>query len=220
MDGTLNNNSVMIFEKDQYLTHEFIDDLHKNIGNSIKNMLYIISPVGIVNFNEDYVKKGNLKYIVLRIPNSIIEYIKDQDFIRLKQPRSSQDINDTIDSVGFDFIYPPQVDAEYYNHNPIDKLDEKEYVIKINNFEPIQIGSKIVDFDDPKSESLSMVMIDRNYDGQTFQLDNYYFGDEIAKNDFKIRFSDEIGQQLMIIYLDIFGNERKEIIKKSDFVER
>jgi len=220
MHGTLNNHSVMIFDKNHYLTYDFINDLDDIIGNNIKKIFYIIAPAGIVGFNEDYINKNNINYVILRIPNSIIEYIKEKDFVRLKQPRSKDDINQTIDSVGFDFIYPPKVKAEYYNHNPKETLAENEYVIKIKEFNPVQIGSKIIEFDDPKTESLSMIMLDRNYDGDTFQLDNYYFGDEIAKNDFKIRLSEEIGPQLMIIYVDIFGNERKEIIKKSDFVDR
>jgi DNA modification methylase len=214
--GTLNNHSVLIFDKKDYLTHEFIDSLHKTVGSSVKDAVYIIAPVGVVGFNEDYVKKGQVKYTILRIPNSIIDYIREKNFTRLQQPRSSNDVNQTIDAVGFDFIYPPQVKAEYYSEKPKGKLIDNESVIEIKEFESIQLGAKIVEFKDSKKEALAMVMIDLDYNGDTFNLDKYYFGDEIAKNDFKIKFDDKIGDKLMIIYLDIFGNERKEVISKKD----
>ncbi|MBN4049005.1 site-specific DNA-methyltransferase [archaeon AH-315-M20] len=220
MHGTLNNHSVMVFDKKHFLTHEFLDELHKNIGSFVKDNLYIIAPVGVVGFNEDYVTKGKIKYTILRVPNSIIEYIKEKNFTRLEQPRTSADINQTIDSVGFDFIYPPKVKVVYSQENPKDKLIDKEYIIEIKEFEPIQIGSKIVEFKDPKAEALAMVMIDLDYDGETFSLDKYYFGDEIAKNNFKIKFSEEIGEKIMVIYLDIFGNEKKEFLNKNDFLRK
>jgi len=218
MHGTLNNYSVMIFNNENFLTEAFINELHNTLGKFIKDKLFLIAPVGVVGFNQDYIKIENTEYTILRIPNSIIGYIKDKNFKRIEQPRSSSDINQTIDSVGFDFIWPPNVVAEYFFTNPKDKLVDTEYVIKIKEFEPIQIGSNIVEFEDPKSEALALVMIDLDYDGETFNLDNYYFGDEICKNGFNITFDDKIGNKLMIIYMDIFGNEKKEVLTKNDFV--
>ncbi len=220
MHGTLNNHSVMVFDREDYLTYEFIDQLHEVVGASIKNALYIVAPAGIIGFAEDYVTKNKVKYTVLKIPNSIIEHIKEKNFSRLKQPRSADDINQTIDSVGFDFIYPPEVKSGYYVENPKGKLIESQYVIEIEDFEPIQLGSKIVEFDDAKSESLAMIMLDTDYNGEVFKLDKYFFGVEITKNDFKITLEEELGDQIMIIYLDIFGNEKREVVSKSDFVRR
>ena len=104
--------------------------------------------------------------------------------------------------------------------NPADKLIDIQYVIEIEDFEPIQLGTKIVEFKNPKSESLAMVMIDTDYDGDVFKMDKYVFGDEITKSDFKITIDEEIGERMMIIYLDIFGNEKREILSKSDFKRR
>lgn len=217
MHGTLNNHSVMIFDKEHFLTPEFIDELHNNIGNSIKENLFIIAPIGIVGFNEDYIKKGDKKYTVLRIPNSIIDYIKGKNFSKLEQPRSSGDINQTIDAVGFDFIYPPIVSSSHSKEKPQGTLLDEEYTITINEFEPIQLGSKIVEFKEPKKESLAMIMVDLDYNGEIFSLDKYYFADEVIKKDFKISLGDKIGEKIMIIYVDIFGNEKREVIKKEEF---
>jgi len=208
--GTLNNHSVMVFDKEHSLTTEYIDQLHKTIGKSIKSNCFIIAPAGIVGFGEDYIKKGDKKYTVLRIPNSIIAEIRKKNFDRLTQPRISEDVNQTIDAVGFDFIYPPRVKCNYTK-------TKDNYQIEIMNFEPIQLGSKIVEFKDTKTESLAMVMVDFDYDGESFQMDKYWFGGDIAKDDFKINFDEKIKNKIMIIYLDIFGNEKKEILKKEDF---
>jgi DNA modification methylase len=218
--GTLNNHSVMVFDKEHYLTGEFVEQLHKTIGKNIKSNCFIIAPAGIVGFGEDYIKKGDKRYTVLRIPNSIIAEIRKRNFDRLQQPKMAEDVNQTIDAVGFDFIYPPRVKSEYYFEKPKGKLTEAEYNIEIKEFEPIQLGSKIIEFKDPKSESLAMVMIDFDYDGDTFQMDKYWFGSDITKNDFKVSFDDQIGDKIMIIYLDIFGNEKKEVLKKGDFDKR
>lgn len=215
--GTLNNHSVLIFDKKNYLTYEFIEDLHKNIGSSVKDQIHIIVPVGIVGFNEDYVKKGKVTYNILRIPNSIIDYIREKNFTKLEQPRTSQDVNQTIDAVGFDFVYPPNMKVNYSIEKQKGKLSDKEYTLEIKEFEPIQLGSRIVEFKDPKSEALAMVMVDVDYDGDTFDLYKYYFGDEIAKNKFKVYLGEKIGKQIMIIYVDIFGNEKKEIVSKKEF---
>ncbi len=218
--GTLNNHSVMVFDKEHFLTEEFINQLHKTIGKSIKSECYIIAPAGVVGFGEDYIKKGDKRYTVLRIPNSIIQYIREKNFTRLEQPRTSEDVNQTIDAVGFDFIYPPKVKSRYSFYKPKGKLTEAEYMIEIEEFEPIQLGSKIVEFKDPKAEALAMVMIDLDYGGETFEMDRYWFGSDIAKNDFKITFDESLGNKVMIIYLDIFGNEKKEVLKKEDFEKR
>jgi site-specific DNA-methyltransferase (adenine-specific)/adenine-specific DNA-methyltransferase len=218
--GTLNNHSVIVFDKEHHLTEKFIDQLHETIGKSIKSDCFIIAPAGIVGFGQDYIRKGDKKYTILRIPNSIIEYIRQRDFTRLEQPRTPDDINQTIDAVGFDFIYPPKVKCNYYSCKPKGKLVENEYTIEILDFEPIQLGSKIIEFKDPKSEGLAMLMIDLDYDGETFQMDKYWFGSDITKNDFKISFYERIGDKVMIIYLDIFGNEKKEVLSKGDFIKR
>jgi len=96
----------------------------------------------------------------------------------------------------------------------------QEYVIKIKEFEPIQLGAKIVEFEEPKSESLAMVMVDLDYNGDTFNLDKYFFADEIVKNEFKVSFNEEVGAKIMVIFLDIFGNEKKVVLNKKDFKKK
>ncbi len=223
--GILNNRPVMVFSQKDFLTHEFIDDLHKTVGGGLKDEMYIIAPMGIVRFNEDYVDKGKIRYHILKVPYSIIQKILEKDFRRGLQPLSKDKINQIIESVGFDFIYPPKVECEYYCGKKQGQLEMGEsvdqLVIKIQKFEPVQISKKPVEFKDPKKEALSMVMIDKNYDGKVFDMDYYFFNDEIIKNDFKVAFSAEkAGPKIMIIYLDVLGNEKVEVKDIKDFKKK
>ncbi|MCK4359674.1 MAG: site-specific DNA-methyltransferase [Candidatus Cloacimonetes bacterium] len=217
MDGILNSKSVMIFSQNNYLTEDFVNELHKTVGSAIKNEMYIIVPQSVVRFNQDYIDKGDKRYIILRVPYSIIQAIQEKNYKRAKQPVSKEEINRTIESVGFDFIYPLKVKCDYYIRKEKTLFDN--YVIEIKEFEPIQISKNPLKFENPKEEALSMVMLDTDYDGEIFNIDNYFFGDEIKKNNYKISIQEEnVGEKIMIIYLDILGNEKKEVKNKKDFM--
>jgi len=218
-DGILNNRPVLVFSQKNFLTHEFIDDLHKTIGDGLKDEMYIIAPQSVVRFNEDYRDKGKIRYHILKVPYSIIQKILEKNFIRGLQPLSKTNINQTIESVGFDFIYPPKVECDYYQDKEGGLFDQM--IIKIKKFEPVQISKKPVEFKDSKKEALSMVMIDEDYDGKVFDMDHYFFNDEIVKNDFKVIFPKEkAGQKIMIIYLDVLGNEKVEVKDIKDFKKK
>ena len=59
-------------------------------------------------------------------------------------------------------------------------------------------------------------MIDRNYDGNIFNLSEVVFGEKIENGEVLFDF-DGVGQEIMVIYLDIYGNEFREVVKSSDF---
>jgi cystathionine beta-lyase/cystathionine gamma-synthase len=49
-------------------------------------------------------------------------------------------------------------------------------------------------------------------------MDHYFFGDEIIENDFEVIFPKEkAGQKIMIIYLDVLGNEKVEVKDIKEF---
>lgn len=217
--GILNNRPVMLFSQKDFLTYEFIDDLHKTVGSGLKDEMYIIVPQSAVRFNEDYIDKGKIRYHILKVPYSIIQKILERDFVRCFQPLSKTNINQTIESVGFDFIYPPKVECEYYQGK--EKALFENIVIRIKKFEPVQITKNPIEFKDPMKEALSMVMIDENYDGKVFDMDHYFFGDEILNNEFKVVFpKQKAGPKLMIIYLDVLGNEKIEVKDIKDFKKK
>ena len=224
LDGYLGADSVMVFNyqehKDAVMDRGFIDDLHKYLGNKVGRRFFIIAPAASVMFLEDYVEKGKTKYFVLRIPYSIIEEIHNRGFTKIKQPVSEMDVNDTVDAVGFDFIQVPAVECKYFIQDKKGQLEigkgTKECAIKIEEFASKVISRKPMEF--ANLETLSMVMLDYDFDGEVFDLDEVFYAEDLKKNDYEVRFAeDKVKEQIMVIYIDIFGNERREIKTLSDF---
>lgn len=227
LDGYLGADSVMVFNYQKHpnavLERGFIEDLYKYLGDKIGRRFFIIVPAASVQFLEDYIEKGKTKYFILRIPYSIIEEIHNRGFSKIKQPVSEMDVNDTVDAVGFDFIQVPTVECRYFVDNKKGQLELgkgiKECVIKIEKFESKVISRKPLDFDN--LETLSMVMLDYDFDGEVFDLDVVFYAEELKKNGYEVRFAkDKVQGQIMVIYIDIFGNEKREIKTLSDFKNR
>lgn len=220
MDGVLLNCPVRIFSKEGYLTEEYIDELHNTVGQSIKSRMFIIAPASRVYFLQDYVEKNGIRYYILRIPYSVIDEIHKKAFTRPMQPTSSSGINQNIEAIGFDFIHAPEVKAEYYKIKQKNKLTGfmggEELIIDIKKFEAVQRSKEPMEFKDPK-DALSMVFIDRDYNDEYFNMTDFFFADDIKKQEYKIRILEKTGNKIMIIYLDVLGNERIEVKKPSDF---
>jgi site-specific DNA-methyltransferase (adenine-specific)/adenine-specific DNA-methyltransferase len=217
---------VLVFNYQKYkditLDYGFIDNLHSVLGDKIGKWFFIITPAANVQFLEDYVEKDGIKYFILRIPYSIISEIHQKGFTSIKQPTDERAVNDIMEAVGFDFIQIPKVRCEYYlkrskGIGPL-KLDKGklEAVIKIKTFESNTLSREAQKL--KNLESLSMVMIDYDYNGKVFDLDDVFYAEDLKQQDYEIRFDpNKIKGQMMIIYCDIFGNEKREIKTLKDF---
>jgi site-specific DNA-methyltransferase (adenine-specific)/adenine-specific DNA-methyltransferase len=220
MDGVLFSCPVKVFSQKGYLTEEFIDELHETVGDQLKGRMFIISPASRVYFLQDYIEKDGVRYYVLRIPYSVIDELHKRAFKRPMQPTSSAEINQLVEQVGFDFIHPPVVKAVYFRRKPKDRLAEQELCIEIKEFKAVQRSKEPIELKDPK-DALSMVLVDRDYNGEYFNMTDFFFRKELEKEDWKTRIPDQsIGKRIMIIYLDIFGNERVEVRESEDFKQR
>ncbi|MGQ9657409.1 MAG: DNA methyltransferase, partial [Fimbriimonadales bacterium] len=224
MDGYLGADSVMVFNyqkhPDAAITREYIDDLHRYLKGRIGGRLFIIAPFSAVLFLEDYIEKDGIRYYLLRIPYSIIEEIHKRGFSKIRQPVSEKDVNDTVDAVGFDFIQVPTVACEYFIQDKAGQLaldaGTQECVIKIEQFESQVLSRKPLEF--KNLETLSMVMLDYDFDGEVFDLDEVFYAEELKKNNYEVRFPvEKVKGTLMIIYIDIFGNEKREVKTLEDF---
>ena len=221
LDGYKGGSDVLVFDYQKdggvVLDYGFIDDLHSMIGSKIGRQFFIIAPAARVTFLEDYIDKGSVRYYILRIPYSIINELHNKDFEAIKQPIDESQVNETVDAVGFDFIRQPKVECIYSIEKPEGQFLEYA-VIKIKTFKSeamlkgaSQLGNR---------ESLSMVMVDFDYNGEVFNLDKVYYASEIEKNGWKVFLSkDNFKDQIMIIYLDIYGNEYREVKTLQDFAE-
>jgi len=234
LDGYLGQDPVMVFNykkhEDVILDRGFIDDLHKILGDKIGYKFFIIAPAASVMFFEDYIEKPargagkvQTKYFALRIPYSIIDELHRKGFTHIKQPIREADVNDTIDAVGFDFIQIPDVECDYFIEDEKGQMEvdksNKEAGIKIREFKSKILSKKSLEFEN--RETLSMVMVDYDYNGEVFDFNEVYYAEDLKKNDWEARFdANKIDDQMMIIYVDIFGNEKREVKKLSDFQRR
>lgn len=219
LDGYKGRSDVLVFDYQKeggvVLDYGFIDDLHAMIGSKIGKQFFIIAPASNVAFLEDYIDKGSVRYYILRIPYSIINELHNKDFEAIKQPIDETQVNDTVDAVGFDFIRQPKVECTYSVEKPKGQTVESA-TIKINTFrsEAMLKGAS----QRQNRETLSMIMVDFSYDGDVFNPDKVYYASDIEKNGWKVTLPvDEFKEQIMIIYLDKYGNEYREIKTLNDF---
>lgn len=206
---------------------KYLQELYKNIGNKIDGRFYIIAPANNVNFISDYYTVGNVRFYFLKVPYQIIKELHKVQFKKFRQPQSKNQINDLDEAIGFHFIRQPEVKSE------IKSLKDK-LVLKIKKFESAysldETGEKLENF-----ESLAMLLIDLNYDDEKFMMTNYFFAEDLLDNkkeDDESDSSEQIKQELknrkeitkefskkdcgsniMVIYVDIYGNEFREVFK-------
>lgn len=224
IDGYIGHENAYLWnhtvKENAKLDSNFISSLHEALAGKGGDTFYIIAPTAAFSFYEDEIKLGDTTYKTLRVPQSIISELINRGGETIKQPTKEQDVNDITDSVGFDFIQVPYVDTEYKKGKPKDtnhsNQETTEYIIKINAFKSRTITKSPEDFEN--YETLSMVMIDYNYDDKVFDLDDIFFAEDLRQNNYEIHFdSRNLVKKMMVIYLDIYGNEKKEILELNDF---
>ena len=212
--------------KDASVDEEYLEDLHSHIGNKIGSRLYIIAPANYVDFISDYYEIGKVKYYFLKVPYQIIKELHKVDFKKFRQPQRKSNVNDLEDAVGFHFMRQPQVKSKLVSSKEQINIHIQEFY---SDFTEEESGNDMDNF-----ESLAMVLIDRNYNGEAFEMDDYFFAEDLLHN--KSKKSDEpeedlkkelkkqkeivipldkknCGKKIMIVYVDIYGNEFKESLK-------
>jgi site-specific DNA-methyltransferase (adenine-specific)/adenine-specific DNA-methyltransferase len=219
LDGYRGADDVLVFNHLQHggvvLDYGFIDDLHAQIGGKVGARFFIIAPAASVTFLEDYIDKGRTRYYILRIPYSIINELHSRDFEAITQPVDESEVNATVEAVGFDFIRLPEVECEYLIKPREGQLID-EAVIHIKTFKSRAMARGATQ--KGNLETLSMVMVDYDYDGEVFALDAVFYAADIKENGWEVRMPPEaLGKQAMIIYMDIYGNEYREVKTPADF---
>ncbi len=209
--------------KNTSVDEKYLQELHKSIGKKIDGRFYIIAPANNVDFISDYHQIDNIRYYFLKVPYQIIKELHKVQFKKLRQPQSKSQINDLDEAIGFHFIRQPEVKSE------IKKLKDK-VILKIKKFESAysqdETGEKLKNF-----ESLAILFVDLNYDGEKFMMTNYFFAQDLLnhKKSEEEESEEEIkkklikqkeiikefpkkdcGKQIMAIYVDIYGNEFRE----------
>lgn len=156
------------------------------------------------------------------MPYQIIKELHKVEFKKFRQPQSKSNVNDLEDAVGFHFMRQPKVISEL-------KSDRYKLSIKIKEFYS-DFTEEETEKDMANFESLAMVLIDKHYNGETFEMDEYYFAEDLLpkkKKKEEENIKEELkkqkiisielnkkdcGNRLLVIYIDIYGNEFKEVL--------
>lgn len=188
------------FEKNVKITEETLEDIYNRLGASLGTETFIIAPQGKFSFAMDeFDNDGQWESIfnILRVPYSMHQKFTE-NFSALKQADDSDLVNEAIDAVGFDFIRPPKVDFIVEGNK-----------LTINSFEAF---SRIKnDYKTNGFEALAMLLVDFNYDGKTFKMDKVYFHKDFSNDNSVIFGQEKFGNQIMLIFIDKFGNEFKTL---------
>lgn len=172
---------------------ETIEAIDNTIRDSAGNEIFIIAPQGQFAFAEDDVEVKDRIYHALRIPYSILAKFTE-DFTMQLQPKDSSNVNEAVESVGFDFIQPPTVEYE---------IKDDELIIK-----KFRSNSRIKGEEETE---LSMVLIDYDYKNDTFDLDEVLFNKEHFKDGKAKIDTKKFKKKAMLIFVDSAGNEKKVI---------
>jgi site-specific DNA-methyltransferase (adenine-specific)/adenine-specific DNA-methyltransferase len=223
VDGLIKTRSVLIWkhkdEKNLTINEGYLQSLHEALGGKGGAIFYLIAPNSAFSFPEDGKTMGETEYRFLRIPQSIIDELIASNGASLVQPRSAGDINDTVEALAFDFIKAPHVKRSLSVVSPKNEdllnLGKKSGLIKITRFESKGLGKPSSEEAD-EFEYLAMVMIDKDYKGKIFNLCEVVFAEKIECGEIYFDF-EGVGQEIMAIYLDVYGNEFREVISSKDF---
>lgn len=199
--------SVLVWDywnyKDSAIDLNFLDQLHEAIGKRISKRLYIIAPVNAVNITSDFYEIDDVRYYFLKIPYQIIRELHPTNFAKFRQPSSKNKINDLDKAIGFHFMLKPEVESAF----KAGKLIISKF---LSNFREEETNEKL-----PNFESLSMVIVDENYNGKDFMMTKCLFKEDIEKKrDGLIIPLEKTGKKIGVVYIDLYGNEFKEIINK------
>jgi site-specific DNA-methyltransferase (adenine-specific)/adenine-specific DNA-methyltransferase len=229
VDGYLGVNSAYIWDypnqKDLLLDEEYVKTLHEALGGRAGDKFYVIAPISSLGFMQDEIRYGNTTYIFLKVPLSVLmALINKGEPGALKQPASETDVNEVMDAIGFDFISQPQVKTNYKRATPENKdlfnASDKDYIIEITEFKSNTLVYDPEDFEN--FETFSMVMVDTDYNGEYFHLNEVFWADKVLDNETQkaiVRIPEKsfAGEKMMIIFMDKYGNELKVIRTKKDF---
>ncbi|MBU4292472.1 MAG: site-specific DNA-methyltransferase [Actinobacteria bacterium] len=199
------NNPVEVYPiwDDEYLKEvrideDYLKEIVRATGGRLKGDYYIVTPESCTIITNTTLKNGNnedINFKLLKFPYKVLEEVSRHFQIK-DQPASAGDINKLISSVGFYFNEEIEIEIE--------KIPEG---FKIKHFSTGILNQNKERYEG--LEGLSMILIDKNYDGQVFNLDQATYKNEISEEGIvKI---EELVENSHLIVIDKHGNESKVI---------
>jgi len=90
-----------------------------------------------------------------------------EQFKKFRQPQSKNKINDVDDAIGFHFTRQPEVTTEF--------IDQTLRILEFrSNYSEEGTGREMENF-----ESLSMIIIDKHFNGKEFVMSEFYFAGDL-----------------------------------------
>ncbi len=211
-DGRMSRHPVLVYDFNASpgakVGVPFLEDLVRLCGPALGERCFIIAPALQVEPYEDYIDIGDTRFFFLRIPYSVIAELHRRAFSELRQAQSPDTLNALIDSVGFDFIQPPRVQAEYQRHG-------KDGVVQITEFESEAYAATTTT---SSMDDLAMVLVDLSYDGDIFDVDLVAYDEDLRKANYGIRVPlKKASGSLMLVFIDVYGNELRQVVSVADF---
>ena len=199
------NNPVEVYPiwDDEYLKEvrideDYLKEIVRAAGGRLKGDYYIVTPESCTVITDITLKNGNnedINFKLLKFPYKILEDVSRHFQIK-DQPSSVGDINQLISSVGFYFNEEIEI--------AIEKIPEG---FKIKHFFSGILNQNKERYEG--LEGLSMILIDKNYDGQLFNLSQAIYKNEIT-NEGIVKI-EGLTEKSHLIAIDKHGNESKII---------
>lgn len=219
LDGKRKGASVLVWNHHEHakkrIDEETIESLHAALGSKIGREFYIIAPKGVFDFQHDYEEIDGVRYYALRIPYSFISELHRRAFTALRQPNDESNVNDFVEAVGFDFNQPPRVQwsAGAGLHGGRLIPDAFLHVTGFESHARLRGEDAYGGLD-----TLSMLMVDFDYNGNVFDLDSVIYGHQLKAGEWRAWFPlESLGEKVMAIFVDTHGNEARIVIPREQF---
>jgi len=189
---------------------EYLQSLHERLKGKVSGAVFVVVPISHCDpgLFADVFPIGQLLFFVLRVPYSAIEAIHGRPFKPLDQPFSQADLNDPVDTFGFDFMQVPEVGARYVIN--AGRLHVVVTTFSRGGLDPDDFS----ELDEKGRLDLAMVMVDRKYDGEVFRVTDYFFGDQLEDDGWSFSLPLDGGSaRFFFVFMDTHGNELREPIE-------
>lgn len=226
VDGYIGVHSAYIWNyperKSIAIDEDYVTELHNYLRGKAGERFYVIAPTQSISFMQDEIKLGDTVYTFLKVPVSVlIRLIQSGELGSFKQPKSEDNVNEVIDAFGFDFVSQPQLKYTLHKQKKKEGMFESDiYTIKLTEFYSDGLLYSPEDF--KNFETLSLVLIDYDYEGEPFTMDMHQWGKDLVKDEttpveINIEADKWKKAKLAVILIDEYGNEKKLVFDKKDF---
>ena len=183
-----------VYLKEVKIDEDYLQGTIDQSGGKLSGDYYIITPETCTTVGKtemENAKNEKVTFHILSFPYKVLEeFSRHQHF--QEQPSSEGEINNLINSVGF-----------YFNEHVEVDITRTKTGLSITHFETDALDSKGHKFEG--LDGLAMVLIDKDYDGDVFKMDEAVYAKDIDdQGNFTV---DDLADKVAVVVIDKHGNE-------------